>query len=189
MDPRRTLLATGILGGLFLGIGMLATAVADIFSQIPSTSSTTGPIYGIIVAGIVSLILGILIIVRTWRQQTTQIPPTPQGPRQQVMPRLVTEQIRYLLIVLWVIGLVGLVLLFVVLWVGGLTMLAVALGATYVVHHDVRAINQAKGSEVLSIIRWLVVTFFLWIVAIPWYVFLRRKAALAEGSSQTAKSY
>ena len=68
-------------------------------------------------------------------------------------------------------------------------MLAVALGATYVVHHDARAINQAKGSEVLNIIRWSVVTFFLWIVTIPWYVFSRRKAALAEGPPQPAKPY
>jgi UPF0716 family protein affecting phage T7 exclusion len=105
------------------------------------------------------------------------------------MPRLVTEQIVYLLIVLWVIGLVGLVLLFVVLWVGGLTMLAVALGATYILHHDAKAINQAKGREVLNVVRWSVVMFFLWLVAIPWYVFLKRKAAIVEGPSQPAKPY
>jgi hypothetical protein len=181
MDPRRAMLATGIVGGLFIGIGILTILAGITFSQIASTSSTIGTIYGIVVTGAVSLILGILVIWRTWRQQTARITPTSQVPRQQAMPPSVTEEIRYLLIILWVIGLVGLVLLSVVLWVGGLTMLVVALGATFVFHHDVKEINQAKGSEVLNVIRWSVATFFLWIVTIPWYVFSKRKAALAEG--------
>jgi hypothetical protein len=175
------MLATGIVGGLFLGIGILTILAGITFSQITPTPSAAVTIYGIVVVGAVSLILGILVIWRTWRRQTALIPPTSQVPRQLAIPPSVTEEIRYLLIILWVIGLVGVVLLSVVLWVGALTMLVVALGGTFVVHHDAKEIDQAKGSEVLNVIRWSVATFFLWIVTIPWYVFSRRKAALAEG--------
>jgi RNA polymerase subunit RPABC4/transcription elongation factor Spt4 len=63
-------------------------------------------------------------------------------------------------------------------WTGVGLLLVVVFGSTEIIYEDAKAVNKAKGRKVLDATLWSLVTFLLWEVAIPWYVFSRRKNAL-----------
>jgi zinc-ribbon domain len=89
-----------------------------------------------------------------------------------------------LLVVLWVIGLPGIVLTYVttseIYWAALFTVIAVTFASTELGYEDAKNINKAKGRKVLDPTLWSLVMFLLWEVANPWYVFSRRKSALAN---------
>jgi hypothetical protein len=39
-------------------------------------------------------------------------------------------------------------------------------------------VNRVRGFKAVNPLGWSLFTFFLWIVALPWYLFSKRKAAL-----------
>jgi hypothetical protein len=93
------------------------------------------------------------------------------------------------LLILWLVGLTGLVILYVSsyvtlsvteYWVGFALAVAVTLIATESIYRDAKKVNQLKGRRVLDPTLWSLVTFLAFEIALPWYVFSRRKNALAS---------
>ncbi|HYC11525.1 MAG TPA: hypothetical protein VEC02_02560 [Nitrososphaerales archaeon] len=66
MNPQRSYMLRGVFGGLFVGIGALITMIGGIFSQIRATPAMVGYVYELLTVGILSLIIGIGILARSW---------------------------------------------------------------------------------------------------------------------------
>jgi hypothetical protein len=47
------------------------------------------------------------------------------------------------------------------------------------VYEDIQAVNRARRFKAVDPLIWSLFTFFAWIAALPWYLFLQRRAALA----------
>jgi uncharacterized membrane protein len=93
------------------------------------------------------------------------------------------------LVILWVFGLGALILSYTwyfvssdanVAYVAWGILIVVTFASTEIIYEDAKKVNQAKGRKVVDATLWSLVTFLLWEVASPWYVFSRRKAALTS---------
>jgi hypothetical protein len=103
----------------------------------------------------------------------------------QSVPLEVSSVRANVLLVLWVVGLVGFVLLYVVTssevyWAAFVTVFVVDIASTELGYEDAKNINKAKGRKVLDPTLWSLVMFLGWEVATPWYFFSRRKTAMAN---------
>lgn len=90
-----------------------------------------------------------------------------------------------ILLVLWPIGFAGLASYYLAttdsLYYTGLAVLfLVVIASTELIYEDAKAVNKAKGRKVLDATLWSLVTFVLWEVSIPLYLFSRRKSALVS---------
>jgi hypothetical protein len=93
-----------------------------------------------------------------------------------------------LIILLWIVGLVGLawaygsyfVQSYDVYWEGFAVVIVAGLVETELVYEDAKAINKLKGAKVLDATLWSLVAFLLFEIAVPWYVFSRRKSAISS---------
>jgi ribosomal protein L40E len=84
-----------------------------------------------------------------------------------------------LLVVLFVFGLLDIVITFTYALAGFFIGIIIAVVSTEAIYQDAKAINKLKGVKVVSPIGWSLFAFVFWVLALPWYVFSKRPAAMA----------
>jgi hypothetical protein len=59
----------------------------------------------------------------------------------------------------------------------------ISLASTEIIYEDAKAVNRVRKGEPVDPLGWAVFAFFLWIVALPWYLFRSRRSALGMNPS------
>ena len=76
------------------------------------------------------------------------------------------------------VGLFSIIVLIIAPVFGFLMGAFISLIGTELVYEDAMAVNRVRRLKAVDPLGWSLFTFCLWIVAIPWYLFSKRKVAL-----------